>query len=570
MHDPSRILRDARGKVTIETPYRGQALIAQGLLNKGSAFTEEERETLGVRGLVPAVVTRIENQVHRAYASVTRKSDPLEQYIGLAALQDRNEVLFYRVLLDHVDEFMPVVYTPTVGEACRQYSAIFRRGRGLWITPKHRGRIYEVLGNASYGDVRLIVVTDNERILGLGDQGAGGIGIPIGKLALYTMAAGIHPVHTLPISLDVGTDNTALLDDPQYIGWREKRLRGAPYYELVDEFVEAVKRRFPKALLQWEDFKKANAFTLLDRYREVLPSFNDAIQGTAGVALAGVFAACRAMGKPLEQQRIVTLGAGAAGVGIARQLRAAFARAGLEGHALTQAICLLDSQGALVEGREIDDEHKRPFVWPAELAKQCGLPADGRTDLLGAVTALRPTVLIGTSGEPGHFSEAVIREMAKHHPQIAVFPFSNPTSQSEGRPEDIIPWSDGKAWVATGSPFAPVKYGDRTIRIGQGNNVYVFPGVGLGVLVAEAREVTDSMFTVAAEALAESVSEEDLASGSLYPPLKELRDDTARIACAVVREAKRLGLGRDLPDAEIEATVAREMWLPEYPNIVPV
>ena len=481
MEDPSKIERDAAGKVVIRTPYRGQALISQGLLNQGSAFTSADRQAFGLEGLLPAVVTTLEQQVERAYRSVCRKDDPLERYIGLAALQDRNEVLFYRLLLEHVDEFMPIVYTPTVGDACREYSAIFRRGRGLWITPDDQGRIDEVLGNAPRHDIKLVVVTDNERILGLGDQGAGGIGIPIGKLSLYTMAAGIHPAHTLPISLDVGTDNEELLNNPLYIGYRKPRLRGERYQELVAEFVQAVKTRFPSTLLQWEDFKKANAFGLLERYKKELPSFNDDIQGTAGVALAGVLAACRGMGRPLEKQRVVTLGAGAAGVGIARQLRDAFARAGLEGDALTEAICLMDSRGALVDGREVGDAHKREFVWPAALAKKNGLPADGAVDLLGVVSALKPTVLIGTSGEPGHFSEAVVREMAKHHDQIAVFPFSNPTSKSEGRPADIIPWSDGKAWVATGSPFEPVQHGGRTIRIGQGNNVYIFPGVGLGL-----------------------------------------------------------------------------------------
>ena len=504
------------------------------------------------------------------YANITRKTDPLEKFIGLAALQDRNEHLFYRLLVDHIEEFLPIVYTPTVGQACQQFSHIFRRARGLWITPDHRGRIYEVLGNAPFADIRLIVVTDNERILGLGDQGAGGMGIPIGKLALYTAAAGIHPSQTLPISLDVGTDNEALLADDLYLGWRFPRLRGAEYDSLVEEFVQAVKRRFPKALLQWEDFKKVNAFRLLDRYRKVITCFNDDIQGTAAVATAGMMAGCRATGIPLKEQRVVLLGAGAAGIGIARLLRDTFRRAGLAGEELTLATANLDSHGLVVDDEEIRDVHKREFAWPAALAEKMGLAKGAPRDLLAVVRAVKPTVLIGTSGEPGTFTEEIVREMAKHVERPVIFPMSNPTSKSEAKPVDIVAWTDGRALIATGSPFDPVPYNGRTITIGQGNNVFIFPGVGLGTLLSEAKEVTDGMFAVAAQRLADEVKESDLASGSLFPSAHEIRRVSARIAGAVIAEARDSGVGRHDPDEEIPALVASAVWNPAYLPMVPV
>ena len=404
---------ESKGAAASEVPYRGTRLLRHPMYTKGTAFNAQERKDFGLEGLLPNAVSTIEQQEHRIYANISRKQDPLEKYIGLAALQDRNEHLFFRLLVDHVEEFLPIVYTPTVGLACQEFSHIFRRARGLWITPAHRGRIYEILGNAPFEDVRLIVVTDNERILGLGDQGAGGMGIPIGKLALYTAAAGIHPSHTLPISLDVGTDNESLLKDELYLGWRLPRLRGPEYDSLVEEFVQAVKKRFPKALLQWEDFKKVNAFRLLDRYRKVIPCFNDDIQGTAAMAAAGIMAGCRATGIPFKDQRVVILGAGAAGIGIARLLRDSFRRAGLQGENLTRAIANLDSKGLVVDDEEIKDVHKRDFAWPAALAAKMGLQKGAPRDLLAVVRAVKPTVLIGTSGVPDTFTEPVVREMAK-------------------------------------------------------------------------------------------------------------------------------------------------------------
>jgi malate dehydrogenase (oxaloacetate-decarboxylating) len=562
--------RDSTGRLSLEVPYRGTRLLRHPMYTKGTAFSQDERRAFGLDGLLPGAVSTMDQQVRRVYANITRKGDPLEKYIGLAALQDRNEHLFYRILSDHIEEFLPIVYTPTVGRACQEFSHIFRRARGLWITPGHRGRIDEVLGNAPFADVRLIVVTDNERILGLGDQGAGGMGIPIGKLALYTAGAGIHPSQTLPISLDVGTDKEELLADDLYLGWRMPRLRGDDYDSLVEEFVRAVKRRFPKALLQWEDFKKVNAFRLLDRYRKVITCFNDDIQGTAAVATAGMMAGCRATGIPLADQRVVILGAGAAGIGIARLLRDTFQREGLEGEDLIRAVANLDSNGLLVDDEEIRDVHKRDFAWPAALAEKIGLPKGSRRDLLSVVKAMKPSMLIGTSGEPGTFTEAIVREMGRHVERPVIFPMSNPTSKSEAKPVDIVAWTDGRALIATGSPFDPVLHAGRTITIGQGNNVFIFPGVGLGALVAEAREVTDGMFAVAARALAGEVRASDLASGSLFPSTQEIRRVSARIAQAVVAEARDSGVGRAIPDEDIPKAVAAAMWNPAYLPMVPV
>ncbi|OFV86598.1 MAG: hypothetical protein A2V74_11465 [Acidobacteria bacterium RBG_16_70_10] len=569
--EPYRLRCAESGQPFVEVPYRGHRLLRHPMFNKGTAFTREERAALGLEGLLPDAVSTLEQQEDRVYRNITRKDDPLERYIGLAALQDRNETLFYRLLVDHIEELMPIVYTPTVGRACQEYSHIFRRARGIWITPSHRGQIAEVLGNAPFEDVRLIVVTDNERILGLGDQGAGGMGIPTGKLALYCAAAGIHPSRTLPVSLDVGTNNEALLADDLYLGWRHPRLRGEPYESLVDEFVHAVKHRFPKALLQWEDFKKNTAFALLDRYRRTITCFNDDIQGTAAVAVAGIMAGSRPTGIPLRKQRTVILGAGAAGVGIARLLRDALKRAGLSGEALTTAIVNLDSHGMVVDDQEIADPHKRDFAWPAALAGRYGLGRGRRRDLEAVVGAVKPTVLIGTSGEPGTFTEPIIRAMAAGVERPVIFPMSNPTSKSEAKPADIVNWTDGRALIATGSPFDPVSYGGQTIKVGQGNNAFVFPGVGLGVLVSEAREVTEAMFAAAADRLASEVHEEDFRAGMLFPPPSHIRRVSAGIAEAVVRRAREDGVAdREIPDDRIGEEVRAAMWDPVHPRVVPV
>lgn len=559
------LISEPSGRKRLSVAFRGTRLLRHPMYTKGSAFTQEERMVLGLEGLLPHAVTTMEQQARRVYASIQRKQDPLEKYIGLAALQDRNEHLFYRVLLDHIQEFLPIVYTPTVGRACQEFSHIFRRARGIWITPGHRGHIAEVLRNAPFEDIRLIVVTDNERILGLGDQGVGGMGIPIGKLALYTAAAGIPPWQTLPISLDVGTDNLDLLDDEFYLGWRAPRLRGPEYDALVDEFVHAVKALFPKALLQWEDFKKFNAFRLLERYRKTITSFNDDIQGTAAVGVAAMIAGSRATGTQVRDQRVLFLGAGAAGIGIARLVRATLRQEGLEGEALTAATASLDLQGLLVADDPGLDPLQRDFAWPVAFAERMGLGRGQKRDLASVIRAYKPTMLVGTSGTPGAFTEEAIREMAQHVERPLILPMSNPTSKSEAKPKDVLAWTEGRALVATGSPFDPVLFNGREIRIGQSNNVFIFPGVGLGVMVAEAREVTDGMFAAAARQLAEEVRPEDLEAGSLFPATGRIREVTAHVAEAVAREARESGLAdRPLEDARLPQAIQDAMWNPAY------
>jgi malic enzyme len=563
-------VRSREGRYRAVVRVRGRTLLSQCTVNKGTAFTESERRALELEGLLPHAVTTQPVQAQRALDGIRRKDDPLEQYIGMAALQDRNEVLFYRVLLDNIAELMPIVYTPTVGAACQNYSSIFRRGRGMWITPGHRGRIREILQNSMFPDVRLIVVTDNERILGLGDQGAGGMGIPIGKLSLYSAAAGIHPSLTLPISLDVGTDNQALLDDPVYIGWREPRLRGPKYDELVEEFVLAVKEVFPHALLQWEDFKKDNAFALLARYRERICSFNDDIQGTAAVTVAGAFAAARARGKKLSDERILIVGAGAAGAGIAHQLVSAFSRFGIHGDELHRRLAIMNSKGLVIDdGIRGNDDYKAALAWPQALAAEHGLNPGNAGNLEHVVRAMKPTILVGTTGQPGMFTEAILTAMLEYTERPVVFPLSNPTSKSEATPKDLITWTNGRALVATGSPFDPVVHAGRTHKTAQGNNVYIFPGIGLGVLVSRATRVSDSMFTVAAEVLASSLSAASLETDTLFPPLSDLRQVSRKIAEGVVRVAREEGIGEAIPDTEIADAVEREMWEPDYPEIVP-
>lgn len=561
---------DENGQRYIECRFRGRQVLTHPLYNKGTAFSDEERWALRLTGLIPNGHSTVEQQIQRVYRGFDRKGDDLEKYIGLVALQDRNEHLFYQVLSAHIEEMLPIVYTPTVGLACQRFSHILRRTRGLWITPDDKGRIAELLRRCPFDGVQLIVATDNERILGLGDQGAGGMGIPIGKLALYTVAAGIDPGTCLPISLDVGTDNEELLDDPLYVGYPHKRLRGAEYDALIEEFVEAVKEVFPDALLQWEDFKKQNAIDLLDRYRERILSFNDDIQGTAAVAVAGVMAAARVTKTACADERVVILGAGAAGVGIARLLKDHFSRNGVSGDALATSVAVLDSKGLLLEGREYRDEYKKEFAWTHAQAKKYGIDPEGALDLEAVVAGFKPTVLVGTSGQPDTFTESIVKSMAAHCEQPAIFPFSNPTSKAEAKPVDILRWTEGRALVATGSPFDPVEVGGRVRHIGQGNNVYIFPGVGLGALAAKATKVTEPMFTVAANALGEYVSEQTLETGSLFPPLRELRSISRVIAKRVARQAMDDNVAPNISDDEIETRLTEMMWSPEYLPVRPV
>jgi len=558
---------DAGDWIIADVWKRGHAILADPLLNKGTAFSPEERDIFELDGTLPYRTCDRELQVRRAYAHVADRADPLDKYVAITSLMNRNETLFYQVLASNIEELLPIVYTPTVGLGAVKYSRIFRRGRGLWITPDHKGRIFEILGHARNENVKMIVVTDNERILGLGDQGVGGMVIPIGKLALYTLGAGIHPAYTLPVSLDVGTDNQDLLDDDLYAGWRRPRLRGEEYHELVDEFVDAVRRRWPAAVLQWEDFKKANAFTLLDRYRESLTSFNDDIQGTAAMVTAGILAYCRATGTKLVDHRVVLVGAGAAGVGVARQLSHEFRDQGRSDAALRSAISLVDSRGFVVGSDPDLDPHKRPFAWPADLAGAHGLHR--RSSAAETVEAIRPTILIGTTGEPGAFSERVVRAAAEHAESPLIMALSNPTSKTEAIPADVFKWTEGRAYMATGSPFDPVDYAGRRLGVSQGNNVYVFPGVGLGAIVSEASAITDSMFAAAARALASRVSAQALESRMLYPPLADLRSISRSIAEAVAEEAREAGVGKELTGAEIAERLDREMWDLNYATLRP-
>jgi malic enzyme len=542
----------------------GEQVLRDPMLNKDAAFTAAERQHLGLEGLLPPHVLTLQQQVAMELEHICLKSDPLEQYIGLIALQDRNETLFYRLLLENLERLAPIVYTPTVGLACQKFSHIFRRPRGLFICPADRGHIAARLRNFSHRNICLIVVTDNERILGLGDQGAGGMAIPVGKLILYSAGAGIHPSLCLPVSLDVGTDNQALLDDPYYLGYRGRRLRGEEYDALIEEFVRAVQHVFPHALLQWEDFKKANAFRLLARYRERLPSFNDDIQGTAAVLLAGVLAGLKLTGRRLREERFLMVGTGAAGVGVGRLITTALRNEELDAHEAQARQLYLDSSGIVHLARSDLEMHKREVAWPLETLRAAGFPDPLPEALDQIIAVFKPTVLVGTTGQPGDFTPAAIRTMASHCERPLIFPLSNPTSKAECTPAQALEHSDGRALVATGSPFDPVSLNGRTHVIGQCNNAFVFPGVGLGVLISEASRVTDALFLAAANRLAEFTVAQESWNGALYPGLRHLRLISHAIGFKVAQAARDEGLGRTLDNDALDTTLREFMWLPAY------
>jgi malate dehydrogenase (oxaloacetate-decarboxylating) len=543
----------------------GMDLLNRQGLNKGTAFTEEERSALGLHGLLPPQVETLDQQAVRAYEAYQRKDDDLERHIYLRALQDTNEVLFYRLLLDHIEEMTPIVYTPVVGQACQQFSHIYRRPRGLFVSYPLRDAIPTLLRTRPNRDVDVIVVTDGERILGIGDQGAGGLGIPIGKLSLYTLIGGIRPERTLPIVLDVGTNNTERLKDPEYLGWRHERVTGQAYFDFVDQFVQAIKQELPNTCLQWEDFATPHARPILDRYRDQLLTFNDDIQGTAAVALGAILGAVNVAGTPLKEQQIVMLGAGSAGIGVADFLRAAMRDAGLSDEDARRRFWVVDKDGLLHAGRTDLSAEQRVYAQPRERLSAWSPGGKGITlaDVIGKIDA---TILIGLSTARGAFTEPIVREMARKVRRPIIFPLSNPTSRSEATGNDLIRWTDGRALVATGSPFAPVAYGGREIPISQCNNIYIFPAIGLGVVAAHARRVTDTMILAAARALGEKSPALTDPSASLLPALPQLRDVAAHIAIAVGRQAQRDGVAPKTSDAELHERVAATQWTPAYPS----
>jgi malate dehydrogenase (oxaloacetate-decarboxylating)(NADP+) len=533
----------------------GTDLLHDPALNKGTAFTYEERARLGLLGLLPPTVSTLEAQAARIMENVRRQSNDLSRYIEMLSLLDRNETLFYRVVVDNIEELLPIIYTPVVGTACQMYGHIFRRSRGLFVSIKEKGRVREVLKNWPRRDVRVIVVTDGERILGLGDLGANGMGIPVGKLSLYTACAGVPPEQTLPVTLDVGTNNEMLRGEPLYLGLREPRVTGKAYDELVDEFIEAVQEVFPGALIQFEDFANHNAFRLLEKYAEKVSCFNDDIQGTAAVTLAGLYSACRMLGgKKLAEQKLLFHGAGEAAIGIGNLVVSAMEAEGLSKKEAMSRCWFMDSKGLVVQDRKDLQEHKKPYAHKYESIR----------DLEKAVEALKPTALIGVSGQPGEFTKSTIEAMSRLNERPIVFALSNPTANSECTAEEAYKWSGGKAVFASGSPFPTVKLGGRTFVPGQANNAYIFPGVGLAVTACRIRKVTHDMFLASAKALASRAGDADFALGRLFPPLTSIREASVRIAVEVAEAAYAKKLADQPRPKDLEAFLRDSQHQPVY------
>ncbi len=563
-----QVVDEQTGEEILEVSLAGQLLLDYPLLNKGMAFTVEERREFGLLGLLPPRVSTVEEQLERNYENYRRKESDIERYIFLMALQDRNETLFYKLLGRHISEMTPIIYTPVVGAASQLYSHIYRRPRGLYISYRHRGEIKTLLSNAPHPDVVIIVVTDGERVLGLGDLGVGGMGIPVGKLSLYTLCAGIHPATTLPIFLDVGTGNQELLKDPLYIGCRHDRVRGQEYDDFIEEFITAVIETFPDALLQWEDFARHNARRLLERYKDRLCSFNDDIQGTGAVTLAGLLAAVKVNGERLSDQRIVMFGAGSAATGIADQIVAALISEGCSEQEALSKLWLIDVGGLIHTGRIDIEEISRPFAQPVERIADWQVAERDLITLADVIKHLQPTILIGTAAQPGAFTQDIVQEMARHVARPIIFPLSNPTSRSEAKPIDLMAWTSGRAIVATGSPFPDVPQsitgGGRPRKIGQCNNAYIFPGVGLGVIASGARRVNQEMFVAAARALGEMSPALGDRMASLFPDLNDIRAVSRQVAMAVGREAQSSGLAEANSSEELENRVDEKMWAPRY------
>ena len=543
---------------------RGMDLLDTPLLNKGTAFSDTERTQFGLHGLLPPHVETLEEQVVRAYEAYARKQDDLERHIYLRALQDNNEVLFYRLLLEHIEEMTPIVYTPTVALACQQFSHIYRRPRGMFIGYPQRDSIVQLLRNRPNPNVDVIVVTDGERILGIGDQGVGGLGIPIGKLSLYTLIGGIRPERTLPLVLDVGTNNVERLNDPEYFGWRHERIIGDDYFAFIEQLVDAVKEELPETCLQWEDFANPHARPILECYRDQLLTFNDDIQGTAAVALGAILSAIKVTGKSLKDQQIVMLGAGSAATGVADGLRAAMVEEGLTEEQARRRFWLVNSKGVLHSGRKDLTGEQMIYAQPENRIAGWARNSNGNVGLADVIGHIDATILIGLSTVGGAFSETIVRAMAGKVERPIIFPLSNPTSKSEATPDDLIRWTDGGALVATGSPFAPVNYEGRKIPIAQCNNVYIFPAVGLGVVASTARRITGPMMLAAARTLAGNSPALKDASAPLLPTLTDLRRVAADIALAVGIAEQKDGVAAQMIEDELRARVMATQWTPDY------
>lgn len=552
---------DSDGNTYLQVSIRGSSLLRLSATNKGSAFTEEERIALGLEGILPPQITDIEQQIVRVYSNYRNQQYDISKYQFLRALQERSEILFYALLERYLEEMVPIVYTPTIGLAVQQFSSLYTSPRGLILSAKNIDRIDSILENHPWHDIRMIVVTDASAILGIGDQGLGGLAICIGKLSLYTAGGGLCPFQTLPVSLDVGTNRNELLNDPNYLGIREKRLEGEAYFALVNKFVNAIRKKWPKAIIQWEDFAKNVAFDVLARYRNQIPSFNDDIQGTGAVALAGLLSACRKKGESLAEQIVLVAGAGAGGIGVASAIKEGLIRAGLSEEQALKQIYVIDAHGLVVKNSNVDS-YKLPLAHSPETYQNWGIEADRTPSLIEVVTHAKPGVLLGLTGIAGLFSEAIIKTMANNHEQPIIFPLSNPTANCEAIPQDIIEWTHGRAIVATGSPFAHVEYQGRLHPVGQGNNAFIFPGLGFAAVLGECNRISDAMVLESAYALADYTAENWLETGLIYPPITELKKVSLTVAIKVLTKALEDGSAtrQDLNGIDLDIYVKAHLW----------